>query len=62
MIGLSCMIGGVIICLRRVSGATNWDVNLLGLHSRITDAAPGALLLIIGLMLVFITRFRVRTR
>lgn len=59
-LGFSCIVGGLILFLRGVSGATSWTASLLGIKSDITDAAPGAVLFIVGIFLVRITKFSVR--
>ena len=61
ILGLACILGGIVLFLRGVSGATSWTAKLLGAESNITDAAPGAILFIVGLFLVVTTRFRHRT-
>jgi hypothetical protein len=60
VLGLVCIIGGVILFLHGVTGATSWTAKVIGLQSNISDAAPGAVLFIVGLFIVFITRFVVK--
>jgi hypothetical protein len=60
-LGLVCIIGGVILFLRGVTGSTSWTAKVLGLESNITDAAPGVVLFVVGLFLVFVTRFVIKT-
>jgi hypothetical protein len=62
VLGLVCIIGGVILFLRGVTGSTSWTAKVLGLQSSISDAAPGAVLFIVGLFMVFVTRFVIKTR
>ena len=50
------MIGGIILFLYGVAGSTNWTAKILGAESNMTDAAPGAVLFIVGLFIVLITR------
>lgn len=57
-LGLSCIIGGVILFLRGVTGATSWTARFIGASSQVSDAAPGAVLFIVGLFLVWVTRYR----
>jgi hypothetical protein len=61
VLGLVCILGGIVLFLRGVTGATSWTAKLLGAESSMTDAAPGAILFIVGLLLVVATRFRHRT-
>lgn len=59
--GLSMILGSVLF-LFGATGETTWVANILGAHSEITDAAPGAILFIVGLFVVFVTRFRTAVR
>ena len=60
ILGLACIIGGIILFLRGVTGSTSWTARFIGAESSITDAAPGAILFIVGLFMVFVTRFNVK--
>jgi hypothetical protein len=59
-VGLVCVSLGVILLLHGVSGATGWVVQLLGLRSSLSDAAPGVVLAVIGVVVIFVTRFDIR--
>lgn len=60
VLGLMCVIGGMILFLHGITGPTaNWTTELLGIN--ISDAAPGVVLFLVGLLFVWITRFSVRT-
>lgn len=61
-LGLVCIIGGIVLFLHGVLGTTSWTATFLGASSDISDAAPGAVLFIVGLFIVFITRFKVRLK
>lgn len=62
VLGLVCVLGGILLFIRGVSGATSWTANLVGVESKVTDAAPGAVLFIVGLFLVVATRYKWRSR
>jgi hypothetical protein len=62
VLGLVCIVGGIILFLRGVTGSTSWTAKVLGLQSSISDAAPGAVLFIVGLFIMFVTRFIIKTR
>ncbi|HET9791273.1 MAG TPA: hypothetical protein VFR08_08225 [Candidatus Angelobacter sp.] len=62
VLGLSCIIGGVILGLHGVTGHTSWTAKVLGLESQVSDAAPGVVLFIVGIFLIWITRPRVKMR
>ena len=57
VLGLVCVVGGVVLFLRGVSGTISWTTKILGLESNVSDAAPGAILFIVGLFVIIITRF-----
>jgi hypothetical protein len=59
-VGLVCIIGGCILFLHGVTGATSWTASFLGAESKISDAAPGAILFVVGLFIVFLTRYGYR--
>jgi FtsH-binding integral membrane protein len=60
VLGLASIIGGVVLFLRGVTGSTSWTARTFGLESNLSDAGPGAVLFIVGLFMVFVTRFKVR--
>ena len=59
-LGLACILGGILLFLRGVSGATSWTARVAGIDSQISDAAPGALLFVAGVLVVWLTRFTAR--
>jgi ABC-type microcin C transport system permease subunit YejE len=59
-LGLSSIIGGVVLGLHGVAGATSWTASFLGLQSQVNDAAPGVVLFIIGLFMIVATRPKVK--
>jgi hypothetical protein len=59
VLGFVCIIGGIALFLNGVAGATSWTAKFLGASSSINDAAPGSVLFIVGLFIVFVTRFKV---
>ncbi len=62
ILGLAYIIGGIILFLAGVSGNMSWFAEFLGAESAILDAAPGAVLFIVGLFIVWITRFKIIVR
>jgi hypothetical protein len=62
VLGLSCVIGGVVLFLHGVVGSTSWTARILGAESHISDAAPGAVLFIVGLFFVLVTRYVLKVR
>ena len=62
LLGLACVIGGIVLFLHGVAGSTSWTAKIIGTESKVTDAAPGAVLFIVGLFVVWITRFDVSVK
>ena len=60
--GLVCIIGGIILLLNGVTGSTNWTAKLLGAETDISDAAPGTVLFIVGLFVIWISRYTVKVK
>ncbi len=62
VLGLACVIGGMVLLIHGIAGSTNWTAKILGLESEISDAAPGTLLFVVGVLIVWITRFIIKAR
>ena len=62
VLGLACMLLGVTLFLRGITGSTSWVASALGMESTLSDAAPGAILFVVGLFAVVVTRFNVKVR
>jgi uncharacterized membrane protein len=61
-LGLICVVGGILLFFHGVSGSTSWVGHVIGLQGGLSDAAPGTVLFVVGLLIVWITRFDVRVR
>jgi len=62
ILGLAAIIGGVILGLNGVAGSTSWTAQLIGLQSEINDAAPGVVLFIVGLFMIWATKPKVKLK
>jgi len=62
ILGMVCMLGGIFLFLRGVTGSVSWTANLIGAESSLTNAAPGVILFIVGLFTVLITKFDVAVK
>jgi hypothetical protein len=62
IVGLVCVAGGIVLFLHGVAGSTSWTAKILGTESQLSDAAPGAVLFLVGLFFVLITRFTIKVR
>jgi hypothetical protein len=60
ILGVMAILGGVILGLNGVAGSTSWTAKILGLESKINDAAPGVVLFVVGIFFVFITKPKVK--
>jgi hypothetical protein len=60
VLGLVSIVGGSILGLHGVAGSTSWTASVLGLKSQINDAAPGVVLFIVGIFLVWITKPKIK--
>ena len=56
LLGLSSIIFGSILSLNGVVGSTSWTANFIGAESSINDAAPGVVLFIVGLFMIWVTK------
>ena len=59
-VGALCNLGGVVLFLNGVGGSSSWTTNVLGFKSELNDAAPGAILFVVGVLIIFITRYKRR--
>lgn len=57
ILGLICIVSGMVLCLNGIVGSTNWTANILGAESQISDAAPGNILFFVGLFAIYISRY-----
>lgn len=62
VLGLLCVIGGIFLFCEGATGKMSWTAKFLGASSEVLDAAPGAVLFIVGLFIVRVTRFKVRSK
>jgi hypothetical protein len=60
--GLACIVGGILLFFHGVSGSSSWIGEAIGVQSKLSDAAPGTVLFVVGLAVVWLTRFAVRVR
>jgi hypothetical protein len=57
--GLACVIFGVLLFLAGIAGSSTLIANMFEAKVEFSDAAPGAVLFVIGLFVVVVTRFKV---
>ena len=61
-LGLVCVLGGVALFINGIAGSTSWTAKIVGAESNISDAAPGAVLFIVGLFMVVASRYVLRVK
>lgn len=59
-LGLACIVGGIVLFFHGVAGTSSWVGEFIGVQSKLSDAAPGTVLFVVGLAVVWLTRFAVR--
>jgi hypothetical protein len=62
ILGLASIVGGITMGLHGVAGSTSWTASVLGLSSSVNDAAPGVVLFIVGLFMVWVTKANVKLK
>lgn len=60
VLGLACVIGGILLFFHGVAGSSSWVGQFIGVKGQLSDAAPGTVLFVVGLLVVWLTRFDVR--
>jgi hypothetical protein len=58
--GLACILLGLVLIVNGVASDGHWTADILGVH--LTDASPGVVLFIVGLLLPKVTAFTVRSQ
>jgi hypothetical protein len=57
IVGIICVLGGIVLFLHGVVGSTTWIGSFIGVKSQLADAAPGTILFVVGLFVIWVTRF-----
>jgi len=47
--GLTCVVAGTLLFFHGVSGSSSWVGEFIGVQSKLSDAAPGTVLFVVGL-------------
>jgi hypothetical protein len=62
VVGVICMLGGIVLLLNGVAGAISWTAKIQGFESQLSDAPSGIALAVVGLFIVLVTKPRVKIR
>lgn len=60
VLGFLAILGGITLLLNGVAGSTSWTTRILGAESTLNDAAPGVVLCIVGIFVMWVTKPAVR--
>jgi hypothetical protein len=60
-VGLLSVFGGIILFILGIGGNIKWVIDVQGFNSQLINAAPGALLFIVGMIVIWITRLDIYT-
>lgn len=60
--GIGCIIAGIILTILGFSGDIEWVVEVSGFTSKLINASPGIVLIILGTILVIKSRLNINTR
>ena len=60
--GIGCLIAGIILTILGLTGSIEWIVEVSGFTSRIINASPGIVIMIIGLILTLKSRLKIKVR
>jgi hypothetical protein len=58
VIGLICVVGGLALIYAGVEGSIAWTFKGVGFESKLAKASPGVILAVVGVIIIWITRFR----
>jgi hypothetical protein len=60
VIGIICIAGGILLFLKGIAGDIDWVTKVgPGVTSKLTNAAPGAILFVVGLFSIYFSRYKV---
>lgn len=59
--GFGCIIAGVVLTIMGFTGNIEWFVEAVGFTSRLTNASPGIVLIIVGCFIVVKSRMKVKS-
>jgi hypothetical protein len=57
LVGIICVVAGMLLLLHGIAGHTSWTASILGAKSELNDAAPGVVFAVLGLFVIWVSRF-----
>ena len=60
--GILCIIGGFILTILGFAGSIDWIIEGTDFTSKLMNASPGVLLMIIGFLIIILKRMAIRSK
>lgn len=60
--GIGCLIAGIVLTVLGFTGSIEWIVEASGFSSKLINASPGIVLMVIGLWLTLKSRLKIKVR
>ena len=60
--GLGCLIAGIVLTVLGFTGSIEWIIEVSGFTSRLINASPGIVLMILGLFLTLKSRLKIKAK
>ncbi len=61
IIGLMLSFLGLILTISGIYPSSEWIFDIIGLKSKISNAAPGVILIVVGLLTIYFSRFKIQS-
>jgi hypothetical protein len=61
-VGLGCIMAGIELAVAGAAGQTSWTASLVGFKTELHDASPGVVAFVVGVAVVWITRFKFKSQ
>ncbi len=60
--GIGCLIAGIVLTVLGFTGSIEWIVEVSGFTSRLINASPGIVLMILGAFLILKSRIKIKAK
>ncbi|WP_285815521.1 hypothetical protein [Phocaeicola sartorii] len=60
--GIGCLIAGIVLTVLGFTGSIEWIIEVSGFTSRLINASPGIVLMILGLFLTLKSRLKIKAK
>lgn len=62
VVGVLCIIFGTYLYLNGAINNTKWIIDVMNIKSELSDAGPGAVLFVVGLLVIAITKYNIKIK